>query len=400
MNDQLDHRYFRGLTGEYRFSLQFRLEQEGEDDYIVRSHGTYAMTRAVSTDITLDAGKYSVLMKITAVRDSQVFSPEEVVTHLAKSARNKLLQIGLSYDLAHAKAYIPDEQRKKKEFEETMERKKALKKQKRREEAEQRARKEWSKQKKIYARTKRIGLKAVEAHEKRQTKQSGGQMKGETVVHRLSRKAGEVLHTNHYAEAPVDGDNSAWTQCDADSENGFSSPDLIQGPEDGVKAAHKRESKAVKCEIPNGDTIPSINVEAETPTAATNGMKISWNRPTPPASKTAPSEVAGDDSDADSFRDFEFDSEIDMPSDDDDEGEKDNTYGQPPPREPQPDFNDADPEEDPWNAVCVVGLRVYSQDPKLSLEVVRPKDYEADDVEAALDRDDPAASATRERWED
>jgi hypothetical protein len=54
-----------------------------------------------------------------------------------------------------------------------------------------------------------------------------------------------------------------------------------------------------------------------------------------------------------------------------------------------------EPISDPLNAVCVVGLRVYSKDPRLSLEVVRP--VPGDDVEAALDMDDPAVSATNER---
>lgn len=50
---------------------------------------------------------------------------------------------------------------------------------------------------------------------------------------------------------------------------------------------------------------------------------------------------------------------------------------------------------DPWNAVCVVGLKVYSKDRKLSLQVIRSPAEE--DTEAALDCDDPAASATTEK---
>ncbi|OKL61226.1 hypothetical protein UA08_03481 [Talaromyces atroroseus] len=75
---QLDTRYFRGLEGEYDFTLQFRLEKEGEDDYIVRSSTNYMMSRAVNTDITLDAGKYSVLVKVTAYRRKNADVPEDV----------------------------------------------------------------------------------------------------------------------------------------------------------------------------------------------------------------------------------------------------------------------------------------------------------------------------------
>ena len=42
--------------------------------------------------------------------------------------------------------------------------------------------------------------------------------------------------------------------------------------------------------------------------------------------------------------------------------------------------------DDPWNAVCVVGLRVYSKDPDLVITVVRPR--KLDDEETPLDPDD------------
>jgi hypothetical protein len=78
---------------------------------------------------------------------------------------------------------------------------------------------------------------------------------------------------------------------------------------------------------------------------------------------------------------FEFDSDLDMPIEE---------------PKTRPPFKDLEgPAEDPWNAVCVVGLRVYSKDPKLSLQVMHP--VPDDDTEAPLDRDDPAASATLEK---
>jgi hypothetical protein len=46
----------------------------------------------------------------------------------------------------------------------------------------------------------------------------------------------------------------------------------------------------------------------------------------------------------------------------------------------------------PWNAVCVLGLRVYSQDPEVSIKLVKPKNVEEG---AILDVDgDTAAGAT------
>ncbi|RJE17017.1 calpain-like protein, partial [Aspergillus sclerotialis] len=100
---QLDTRFFKGLAGEYEFVLKFRLQKEGEEDYIVRSHSNCLMSRAVNAEINLDPGRYHVLMKITAYRQRDVESTEEVVSRLAPTRREKLVQIGLSYDLAHAK---------------------------------------------------------------------------------------------------------------------------------------------------------------------------------------------------------------------------------------------------------------------------------------------------------
>jgi hypothetical protein len=62
----------------------------------------------------------------------------------------------------------------------------------------------------------------------------------------------------------------------------------------------------------------------------------------------------------------------------------------PPPPPPQLAREKEEPK--PWNAVCVLGLRVYSQDPEVSINLVKPKDAEEG---AILDIDgDTAAGAT------
>lgn len=106
---QLDDTYFNGLEGGYGYDLQFRLEsdaKEDENDYIVRSNGNYAMARSVSTDIELEQGTYSVLMKITATRNLDKDHLEDVIPMYVATRREKLIQMGLSYDLAHAKGVI------------------------------------------------------------------------------------------------------------------------------------------------------------------------------------------------------------------------------------------------------------------------------------------------------
>ncbi|KAF2429336.1 cysteine proteinase, partial [Tothia fuscella] len=111
---QLDDRYFRGLEGQYEFQLQFRLHKDDEDEYIVRSNQSYYMKRSVSTELELEAGDYTVLLKITGKRYHQDPTVEEVIAKTCQFRREKLLSIGLSYDLAHAKGQFRELEAEKK----------------------------------------------------------------------------------------------------------------------------------------------------------------------------------------------------------------------------------------------------------------------------------------------
>lgn len=107
---QLDNRYFKGLHGQYRFRLHFRLHERdrpGAEDYIVRSHGNYLMDRSVSIELpSMLPGEYSVFMSIVGERDTGVSSIEEVVKRECKKRveNEKFAQVGYAYDLAHSKA--------------------------------------------------------------------------------------------------------------------------------------------------------------------------------------------------------------------------------------------------------------------------------------------------------
>lgn len=103
---QLDDRYFRGLEGRYKFGLGFRVHKAGEDDYIVRTHTTYYMKRSCNVELELEAGEYTVLVRIDAERYDDYLPPEDVVRLNVKNRREKLLRIGLAYDLAHSKARV------------------------------------------------------------------------------------------------------------------------------------------------------------------------------------------------------------------------------------------------------------------------------------------------------
>ena len=106
---QLDDRYFKGLEGQYQYTLQFRLHELGSqdpEDYIVRSHGNYLMNRSVSVELkTLKSGKYSVFVKVHATRNLKKSSAEDVVKKICREKKHneKLLQVGHAYDVAHSK---------------------------------------------------------------------------------------------------------------------------------------------------------------------------------------------------------------------------------------------------------------------------------------------------------
>lgn len=107
---QLDNRYFKGLHGQYSFRLQFRLHEQDRldpEDYIVRSHGNYLMDRSVSIELpSMLPGTYSVFISVAGERNTDVPSIEEVVKRECKKRieNEKLAQVGYAYDLAHSKA--------------------------------------------------------------------------------------------------------------------------------------------------------------------------------------------------------------------------------------------------------------------------------------------------------
>ena len=101
---KLDERYFIGLTGQYTFELAFRLHQSDQSAYIVRGYSSG--DRSAVAEVDLEAGQYDVLLQISGSRDLSQPKVEDVVKQNWLSRRSKLIQIGLSYDLAHAQGQV------------------------------------------------------------------------------------------------------------------------------------------------------------------------------------------------------------------------------------------------------------------------------------------------------
>ena len=124
------------------------------------------MDRSVSVDLDLEPGTYSVLMRVTADRIYYRDRPEQVIRDTCQGRRNKLIQIGLAYDLAHAKGQIKETDAEKQAREEREAKKKAADHKKRRAELRAKWLKDWEIEKKRVARQKRHEKKK-EAHDKK-----------------------------------------------------------------------------------------------------------------------------------------------------------------------------------------------------------------------------------------
>jgi hypothetical protein len=103
---QLDNRYFLGLTGQYGFQMAFRVHKSDESDYIVRGYSSG--DRSAVAEVELEPGTYEVKMQIQGYRDPTHPKIEDVVKQNWLTRGDKLIRIGLSHDLAHAKGQVED----------------------------------------------------------------------------------------------------------------------------------------------------------------------------------------------------------------------------------------------------------------------------------------------------
>lgn len=355
------------------------------------------MRRSVSVDLELEAGTYSVLMKITAERWSIKPTPEQVIRDSCRGRQDKLIQIGLAYDLAHAKGQVKESDAEKQLRKEREEKKRAVAKKQRRKEFRGQKFREWQ----IYVKQKARDKRHVQRKEERHRKRAE------------AAKAAAVTEGSVSGEAHPLGTDAA---VDTPAAIGSSNTEQEPAPANDVET----EAPEFKSEVASLPSPPAVTQPAEPET--TNGAlneeataeELSQKFQTAlqsipaPASAPAPPSIAAPpsipeppplDSDDESVVSFNssIDSDLDFPpspviaavnapaateQDDDDDDDDENI-----------EF-----ENDPWNAVCVVGLRVYSKDQDACIHVVRPK--EDDDSETPLDVDDISKGASGEKVED
>ncbi|KAF5004726.1 hypothetical protein FDECE_8795 [Fusarium decemcellulare] len=217
---QLDRRYFRGLQGQYSFRLHFRLHSQddpGVGSYIARSHGNYLMDRSVSIDIpSVSPGTYHVYVKVMGERDPSADSVEEVIRRecLERADNQKLIQVGQAYNLAHEKASLHTSKIVKLRQEESLRRaSESRRNERRREWTKRRARRQAlkSQRKKNLEKSSRQGLETERAIPG--GSRSGGEFSGERRSHLIHSGAEEVESNSRRPHSVVSSEKIRTGSC-------------------------------------------------------------------------------------------------------------------------------------------------------------------------------------------
>lgn len=368
------------------------------------------MNRSVNIDLEeLEAGTYSVLMKISAKRWPSKPTPDQVIRENCRDRPNKLIQVGLSYDLAQVKGQIRETEAEKQRREAIEEKKKAIEKKKRRAEFREQKFKAWQLNVKQRARDKRHA-KASEERRRKRAEIAAANAAGAsaadddaapTDAEQVAAGADEEEPTpaSETEEAPL----SESTKLEQDAAT-LPSPEADPEPESTEPAEPDASDNAVADEVPGPDPDQTNESAPQDDLPSSSCVLVNGDFAEPdPATALAPSSIIADgagpldDSEYDSDASFDssIDSDLDFP-------EPVITTTTAAPNDPaavvlvedaDADDENVEFENDPWNAVCVVGLRVYSKDPGTGVEVVRPRD---EDDDALLDVDDVSKGASGE----
>lgn len=379
---QLDNRYFKGLRGQYTFRLHFRLHYQDSpnaEDYIVRSHGNYLMNRSVSVELPdMPAGNYVVYLKVTGERDSSQKSVEDVVKRECSQRveNEKLAQVGYAYDLAHSKAW--DHLDKVVKLRNKSEQEKATKSRQRE------RRKLWEKRhtNREIAKTQGEKNKEKKQRKRREWDEKWDKIEAEELEkEKAEKEAAEVAAKKDAEETalgeketpavkePAEDAEKTIAAEDADDESDDDPKDDEEKPaEDATEDSNASVSTSSPQYTPQTiDSVCTPTIETKQEVPPIDGAPPSPATPTveePKPRRPRPAyDSAGESSDS-PIEDWE---EL-YSSDDMVRKPRLVPQGQPAPKD------DYDTEEeklpDPWNAICIVGIRVYSKDGGLELRTV------------------------------
>ncbi|RDW59768.1 hypothetical protein BP6252_12855 [Coleophoma cylindrospora] len=420
MLSQLDDRYFQGLEGQYSYRLQFRLHEidsPSANDYIVRSHGNYLMSRSVVTELSsLPAGTYSVFIMVVADRNSSLPSVEDVVRKQCcnKDDNEKLAQVGVSYNLAHNKAaaYMEAVAAARAAQDKARARKSRIALRRKNWEIKHMGRDVMKKQDKKNRQKREEKVARDEAEEKERKEREDKE--AQEAKERLPKDQGVQTEDLEKAVAPKE-DKGVQTDLAVKDEQRASPLPPLNDTEKGIQTDSMSASAtdlgtpetpnfsvpsppSLRMMIPCPDhqnrhhSMPQSSGDTQRPHY---GKDTSSHRyPHHGAPPPQPYLTSDGESSASPISDFD-----NMYSDDDPTLKPRTSHGNSgnSPHGSKTKNRDSDDEDevDPWNAICIVGFKVYSKDEGLELKVLTDG-IEDSEVEAAGKADDEGTDADTE----
>ncbi|CAK1367505.1 unnamed protein product [Cercospora beticola] len=380
---QPDDRYYYGLRGRMLYSLHFRIYKADEERWIVRSmHNSGAetlFTRSVSAEIdNLEPDTYDVVFKVTATRSATGMTAEEAIMKYAVNRKEKLLNVGRRFDYAQSKGNLKAMEKQNRQRRRDQQREKDLSLLKKNRRLNQQDRERLKKRKARL--TEALNAQMKEFHAKRSEKmkarrdrrkarkESVAALRKESVSNaETSEGKAEQLtppeQSQSVPEVPKEPETANNTEKGAET---------VQQPEEEAPVAQQDDAKGDSGDIAN--KLAELQIRTDRKSSRDHRNSVSpfgptveesseseWDSPIEP-----PDDLVDDD--------FDWDSEIDGPilSSTGSEMESFNQRNSSPAsrrrisRSKKGIFDD-----DPWNAPCVLGLRVYSKCKDVKVVVVK-----------------------------
>lgn len=359
---QPDQRYFAGLEGRYFYDLHFRLYRDGEERYLLRSMAGSGCGRSCNAELDVEPGTYTVMMKIKAVRADNGKTREGTIKDYRRSRKDKLLAIGHSFDDIHSKGLLREAENG------------------RTKQSREDAQKLAKDRRTAMMKAERVFNKEAKRRQKGRVKRIDEAVKAKVDAKRAARIA------NSAPASAVATPASVYAQDEEATANGTVANGVANGveapvtpPPEPVEARQDAEASTAVAEDADDETAKVTGDEA-TDTAVDEPEAANEVAPTeieeaPEANGEAATAVNEEDVAVQSVAGYDEPQEAQDPAggdEDDDENvsaaedddfDWDSDIDDPVPPIMMPETVDDDDDifaEDPWNALCVVGLSKYS----------------------------------------
>ncbi|EHK99680.1 putative Calpain-1 catalytic subunit [Glarea lozoyensis 74030] len=312
------------------------------------------LNRSVSAELTLEAGEYHVLMKVEAEKYSELSPPEDVLRDNVKGRREKVLRVGLSYDMAHAKGVIFETEEEKK--------------------AKQQARQ--AEKTEVIKRMKKVMFTHKQRDRHRENRQA---RRRRAAALKRKAKAESKKARNLPASVGLDAKPTEESSTSISDETPEPTNEIV---EDDSSTSKSEQNPVLTSAEVHDDHNDQAAAQMESTAIAPNAQEDATDSDSDLESisstvSTVSTFAAEDMIELNHHRALQAKEEADERA----------------MQNPQVEESEDEFEADPWNAVAVVGLRIYAKGCGVALKVVRPRSWE--NKEGALDIDDSAKDATK-----